>query len=199
MWKAPTGGEGGRGAEGPALAPACGGAARQPTKATVHLFDICRCSCICELCNAMLWAREVAFTAMGCDRGAAHAQRLPYAGTFALRELLTTYPPTPEGRNFKGERPGVTSPSPWPPRASRHSPQPRWTLHASYSRRSLPPPQHPAPPRMEPYATSASSTSRCPAATARWPACRSCLHAGLPHEGGTNNLDAYTRWVDCKP
>ena len=85
----------------------------------------------------MLWAREVAFTAMGCDRGAAHAQRLPYAGTFALRELLTTYPPTPEGRNFKGERPGVTSPSPWPPRASRHSPQPRWTLHASYSQRAL--------------------------------------------------------------
>ena len=61
------------------------------------------------------------------------------------------------------------------------------------------PPQHPAPPRMAPYATSATSTSRCPAATARWPACRSCLHAGLPHEGDTNNLDAYMRWVDCKP
>ena len=37
-------------------------------------------------------------------------------------------------------------------------------------------------------------SSNCPLACMR-----SCLHAGLPHEGGTNNLDAYTRSVDCKP
>jgi len=106
------------------------------------------------------------------------------------------------GHEVRGARPGITSRSTWPPqlRASimALTATPLDSPCFLFAARPTPP-QHPAPPRMAPLTTSASSTSRCPAATARWPACRSCLHAGLPHEGGTNNLDAYTRWVDCKP
>ena len=99
-----------------------------------------------------------------------------------------TIPLHSRGHEVRGARPGITSRSTWPPqlRASimALTATPLDSPCFLFAARPTPP-QHPAPPRMAPLTTSASSTSRCPAATARLPACRHDLHAGLPQVAPT--------------
>jgi hypothetical protein len=133
----------------------------------------------------MLWAPEVAFTAMGCDRGAAHAQRLPYAGTFNLAGAAHDLPSHSRGhevqRRTSGRNVALSMASAG---VTALTATPMDSPCFVFAARPTPP-QHPAPPWMAPLTTSASSTSRCPAATARLPACRHDLHAGLPQVAPT--------------
>jgi hypothetical protein len=97
-----------------------------------------------------------------------------------------TIPLHSRGHEVRGARPGITSRSTWPPqlRASimALTATPLDSPCFLFAARPTPP-QHPAPPRMAPLTTSASSTSRCPAATASLPACWRCLMLAMPHAG----------------
>ena len=84
---------------------ACKGAARQPIddEATVRLFDFGSRSRTCKHCNATLWPGEITRTAMCCSGGAALSMlnAFPTPAPPLLRDLLTTYPPTAEGKKLK--------------------------------------------------------------------------------------------------